>query len=395
MQHYTYLLLLFALFVVPRILQRYRIPTAITSFALGAISALNFEFLALDPTVKLFATLGIVSLFLFAGLDVEFRELRQHAGVLAQHLAIQVLTLALVTAVLSALVDMAIRPAILLALALLTPSTGFILDSLDSFGLPERARFWIKSNAIATELVALGVLFVSLQSSSARGLVNSSLILLAMIALLPLVFRGFAALVLPHAPKSEFAFLMMVAVACAVVTYELGVYYLVGAFVVGMAAQRLRAQLPALASDKMISSVESFSSLFVPFYFFYAGLSLRPEDFTLGALGIGLLFVAVGLLVRIVPIWLHRRVVFGESFRRSLLIGMPMLPTLVFTLVIAEIMRERSFIGPTLFGGLIVYTVLNSLIPAIVFGKRLPDIEDELLHGRAVDVSPGRGPSAN
>lgn len=390
MQHYSYLILLFALFVVPRVLQRFRIPTAITSFALGAICTLQFGFFQVDSTVKLLATLGIVSLFLFAGLDVEFKELRQHAIVLVQHLAIQVVSLTLLSFAMAWLFELDSRPATLVALALLTPSTGFILDALDSFGLPERVRFWIKSKAIATELVALGVLFVSLQSSSAQALAVSSLVLVTMVALLPLVFRGFAAVVLPHAPKSEFAFLMMVAVACGVVTYELGVYYLVGAFVVGMAAQRLRERLPTMTSEKMISSVEAFASLFVPFYFFNAGLGLRAEDFTLKALGVGLLFGVVSILLRLVPLWLHRRIVFGESIRRSLLVGVPLMPTLVFTLVIAGILRERFQIGAELFGGLVVYTILNSLIPGFVFHTLLPEVEDELMQENASPLTHGQ-----
>jgi len=383
-QHSSYLLLLFALFVVPRFLQRYRFPTAITSFSLGALGSLYFREFVGDETIALFATLGIVSLFLFAGLDVEFRELRRHATILVQHLLLQVLTLAALTFVLQQILQLSLRPATLVALALLTPSTGFILDSLADLRLPERIRFWVKSKAIATEMVALGVLFVGVKSESAHDLGTSALVMVAMVAFLPLAFRGFAALILPHAPKSEFAFLMMVATACAIVTHELGVYYLVGAFVVGMGAQRLRESMPALSSEKMLSSVESFSSLFVPFYFFNAGLGLRAEDFSLLALGTGLLFTVLGLVLRLFPVWLHRRLVFGESLNRTLLVGLPMLPTLVFTLVIAGILREQFQIAPALFGGLIVYAILNSLAPGLIFRRGLPEIEDELRHERSV-----------
>lgn len=379
MEHYSYLILLFALFVVPRALQRFRVPTAITSFALGVVSALGLGYFLLDPTVELLSTLGIVSLFLFAGLDVDLHELRKHAGVLLQHIAIQVAILAASALVLSQILDLEARPATLVALALLTPSTGFILDSLDGFGLPEQTRFWIKSKAIATELVALGVLFVSLQSSSVQTLGTSTLILVAMVAVLPLLFRAFAAVLLPHAPKSEFSFLVLVAVACAIVTYELGVYYLVGAFLVGMAAQRLRERLPTLASEKMLASVEALASLFVPFYFFHAGLGMLAEDFAMEALGIGIAFTTIGSLLRVLSTWLHRRVVFGESLRESMSVAVPMLPTLVFTLVIAGILRNRFDISATLFGGLVVSTILNSLIPGFVFRRALPEVEDELL----------------
>jgi len=377
-QKYSYLILLFALFIVPQVLRPLRIPTAITSFALGVLCALGLDIFRADPTVELLSTLGIVSLFLFAGLDVELRELRQHATVLVQHLAIQVLSLVLLAAAAVWLLQLPVRSATLVALGLLTPSTGFILDSLNGSGLPERARFWIKSKAIATELVALAILFVLLQSDSAGGLTISALILLAMVVLVPVLFRVFATVALPYAPKTEFAFLLIMAVACGVGTYELGVYYLVGAFVVGMGAQRLRKHLTAAASEKMIGSVESFASLFVPFYFFNAGTTLRQEDFGPGALGLGLLFSVIGITFRLVPTWLHRRVVFGESLRMSMEVATPMLPTLVFTLVIAGILRERFDIGPELFGGLVVYAIVNSLVPGFVFKRQLPEVEEEL-----------------
>jgi Kef-type K+ transport system membrane component KefB len=150
------------------------------------------------------------------------------------------------------------------ALALLTPSAGFILESLDRLGVSERERFWIRSKAVASELVALGVLFVTLQSTSATTLGVSALALVVMIVLLPLLFEAFARRIVPYAPKSEFAFLVMLAVVCAYATRELGVYYLVGAFVVGMAAQEFRERLPALASEKMLDAVEAFASLFAP-----------------------------------------------------------------------------------------------------------------------------------
>lgn len=379
MEKYSYLILLVALFVVPRALQRLRIPTGITSFALGGISALQLGQFVDDPTVRLLALLGIVSLFLFAGLDVEIDDLRRHWRVLGQHVAIQLASLALLGFALARTFELAPRSATLVALALLTPSTGFILDSLAGLRLSPQATFWIKSKAIAAELVALGLLFVTLQSSSASSLWTATSILVAMVAVLPLLFRFFASVLLPYAPKSEFAFLMMVAVACGVATYELGVYYLVGAFVVGMAAQRLRTRLPAMSSERMLVAVEAFASLFVPFYFFHAGSQLRADDFGFAALLVGLLFVAVGTTLRIVPAWIHRRLVFGEDARETLQISVPMLPTLVFTLVIAAILRERFALPQELYGGLIVYALVSSIVPGLVFRTSLPEVEDELL----------------
>src|SRR5207253_1314575 len=155
-----YLLVVVGLFLVPGVLQRFRIPGPITCVALGLLLGAGFQLFHTDSTLPMLGTLGIVSLFLFAGMEVDFSELRRGAAVVA------------------------------------------------------------------------------------------------MIAVLPFVFRGFVGRVLPFAPRSEFAFLVILALICAYVTRLLGVYYLVGAFVVGLTAVRLKDKLPALASERLLVGIE-------------------------------------------------------------------------------------------------------------------------------------------
>lgn len=390
-QELDYVLLLFALFVVPRILQRYRLPAAITSVALGAVAGMVLGLFSGDRTVALLATLGIVALFLFAGLEVDVVELRKEARVLTQHLAIGVAALAATAVLIHVALHQSWRPAMLVALALLTPSTGFILDALPSLGVSDGERFWIKSKAIATELVALAVLFVTLQSTTARRLSLSALVLAGMILVLPIAFRAFAARVLPYAPKSEFTFLLMMAVLCAFVTRRLGVYYLVGAFLVGVAAQNFRRQLPAIASDRTLHAVELFASFFIPFYFFSAGLHLRMEDFTVEALMVGIGFLVTMVPLRVALVAVHRRIALGETLQAGRRIGSAMLPTLVFTLVIAAILRDTFFVPRPIFGGLIIYTLVNTLVPG--FALRLPAPALDVWHAPEWDVSQRAEPS--
>lgn len=365
-QELQYVLLLFVLFVLPRALQRIRLPSAITCVGLGALASIGFSLFQHDAVVTLLSTLGIVSLFLFAGLDVEFGELQRNAAILLQHIAIRVALLGVVTFAVLVGLNLAIQPSILVSLALTTPSTGFILDSLGSLGVSTTERTWIKAKAIATELVALAVLFVTLQPPSLPTVVRSTVILVAMIAILPLLFRVFAKVVLPYAPKSEFGFLLMAALLCALITRELGAYYLVGAFVVGVTAQRFRQQLPAIASEQMVHAVELFASFFVPFYFFHAGLGLRRTDFSPNSLALGAIFLLVLTPLRIYLVALHRQVSLGEPLKTGARIGLSISPTLVFTLVIAEILRDRFGVPQVVFGGLIVYTLVNTLLPGFI-----------------------------
>lgn len=361
----AYVGLLFALFVVPKALQRFRIPSAITSLALG-VAAARLGLFASDTAIALLSTLGISGLFLFAGLDVELRDLRRGAAFVAQHVAIQAALVAGTSAALMTLAGIPWRPAALVALALLTPSTGFILDSLSSFGLDDQQAFWTRTKAVATELVALAVLFLVLQSSSPLRLATSSLALFALVAVIPFLMRAFASAIAPYAPRSEFAFLVMLAVLAAFATRRLGVYYLVGAFLVGIAARQFRTRLPALSSDRLIHAVEVFASFFAPFYFFNAGAHLRPDALGIPALLTGIALVAVFVPLRIGSVALHRRLVLGETWDGGRRVATSLVPTLVFSLVLAEILAERFATPPWLVGGLVVYAVVNTVVPALL-----------------------------
>src|SRR3546814_14016886 len=89
-----YLLLIFGLLVIPRALQRFKIPAPITCLVFGIGAMLAWGVKTHDPVVTLLSTLGISSLFLFAGLEVDLRELRRGLWPLLTHLAVRIVTLA-------------------------------------------------------------------------------------------------------------------------------------------------------------------------------------------------------------------------------------------------------------------------------------------------------------
>lgn len=362
------------LIIVPRALQRYRIPGAITSLLLG-FGAQQLGVIHPSPALRLLSTLGIVALFLFAGLEIDGNEMRRHARVLVQHGSIWTLFLMITAFAATRLLSLDPRPAMLLALALLTPSTGFILSTLHTSGYTDQERFAIKTKAISAELLALLFLFGVMQTASAQQLWLALLAMAAIVVVIPLTFRFFAAVVLPYAPRSEFAFLLGVAVVTALFTRELGVYYLLGAFLVGVAAQRFRAKLPALSSERMVDALEAFGSVFIPFYFFVAGTHIDTTQTTRWAFAFGAALLAVFVPLRIGITMLHRRVALREEGPTSHRVATALVPTLVFTLVLAEILRDQFAIPSYIVGALIIYTIVNTTVPAFVMGSPAPAFE--------------------
>lgn len=370
-----FIVLLFTLFVVPKALQRYRIPGAITSLVLGA-AASQFHLFTHDPTLRLLSTFGIVALFLFAGLEIDARELRRNVPTLLIYCTTWSILVLLVVWIAVKGFGMATRPAALVGLALMTPSTGFILSSLSGFGLQQTEQTAVKIYAIGSELLALAVLFFVLQSTSARQLALSLAAMIGVVIVIPLAFRFFAALVAPYAPRSEFAFLLMVAVVCSYATRLLGVYYLVGAFLVGIAAQRFRADHPAMSSERMVDALEAFGSVFIPFYFFHAGTEIIGSLLTWRALGIGLLLLVLCVPLRIGVIALQRHYALGEPVLAGRRIGSALAPTLVFTLVLVDILRGQFGLSEAFVGALVLYTTFNTTVPAFVLHGTAPSFED-------------------
>ena len=366
-----YLALIFGLLVVPRVMQRFLLPAPLTCLALGIVAAIFLAEFSHDATLALLGTLGISSLFLFAGLEVDLRLMRRAAWPLIGHLLFRGGTLGLGVYVGVTYFSFSWQAAALLALALLTPSTGFILDTLESIGLNEDERFWVTSKAIGGELLALAALFAVLQSSSLDRMAWAGGALAAMIVLLPLLFIILGRWVVPHAPGSEFSLLVMVGLIAAYLTKELGVYYLVGAFLAGFIARLLRERLPELASDDNLHAVKLFASFFVPFYFFYRGMNVPGGALTVEALKLGLWLTAAVLPLRIVGVWSQRRFIKHESARSSLNVALALTPTLIFTLVLATILRERFGIPETLYGALLVYAALTTMLPSLLLPKPL------------------------
>ncbi len=69
-------------------------------------------------------------------------------------------------------------------------------------------------------------------------------------------------------------------------------------------------------------------------------------------------------------------------------VGASSIPTLVFTIVIAGILQERFALAPELFGALIIFTLVNTLVPGFVLRMPTPAYE-----APEIPRSPRRPPS--
>ncbi|MDD0852218.1 cation:proton antiporter [Halobacteriovorax sp. GB3] len=371
-----YLILFVSVIILPKLLLRFRIPVGITCLSLGFFTTAFLNWFQGDQLLLMLSRLGITSLFLFAGMEIELDELKKDGKTLSMDLLKSTVLLFAIAYGLTFFFDLSYRAAIILSLGLMTPSTGFILNSLKNYTFSAGEEYWIRSKAIAKEIVAILILFVALQSSSWQDFLVSKAVLVLLIVFLPLLFKFFLRIVAPYAPDTEVGFLILVALISGVVTKKIGTYYLVGAFIVGIVAGNFKHFISKDNHENILRSLSVFFSFFVPFYFYKAGLTITTEMFSMKGLIIGLVFLLVFLAIRVLSVFVTVKYFIPDFWKNRLSISMSLLPTLIFGLVIVSILRERFDVSPEILSGLIVYTVVSSLIPSFVFEKAPPVFHD-------------------
>jgi Kef-type K+ transport system membrane component KefB len=381
-----YLAALVGVQIIPRMLQRFPVPAPVWAVLLGVATGHFVPEFRNDAVLTQLGALGVASLFLFAGIEVRVAHMRADARPLAVYVVTRVLSLAALSAGIVLLPELSAglslppplaswipampafdpRSAVLIALAVLTPSTGFILGAIGTMGLDADEQRAVRLKAIAAEILALAVMFVVLGSTTLETLGWSTLALLALAIAIRLLFRGAARFLLPYAPGSEFSLVIVVALVAAYATHALGVHYFIGAFVVGVLVQYVRSDLPAASSWETIHAIELFSSFFMPYFFFNAGLGLPASALSVEALLIGLALSAVALPLRVLMVTLQRRLTLRERWHEGVRISVPLLPTLIFALVIAEVLRADFGLPDELYGALVVYAIVSTVVPSLV-----------------------------
>ena len=118
-----------------------------------------------------------------------------------------------------------------------------------------------------------------------------------------------------------------------------------------------------------------------PFYFFHAGMSVPEGALQWSSLWIGLAMSIVLLPFRIGTVAIQRIYVNKDSITSSFDVAVALTPTLIFTLVIASILHEKFGISDTLYGGLLVYAAITTILPSFVLKKPLSlDVDNPPVH---------------
>lgn len=372
-----YLAVFSLVLILPKILMRFKIPSGITALLIGVGFGYFDPSLSTDQLFRFLAQIGITSLFVFSGLEVNFKELNEDRVYLSKYLLKSFALLAIIAFGLREYFNLPFQTSLILSLGIFTPSAGFIINSLHSFKIGEDLEYWVKSKAISKELVSIILLFLAVQSSNPSSLMMTSLFFIGLIVVLPFLFKLFFRFISPYAPNSEVTFLVVISLIAGVISKELGAYYLIGAFLVGLIGAQFKKEILKDDQEAIFTSLSSFFNVFLPFYFFYAGLKLKPSEFTLEALYLGLGFLVVFIPLRFFSINTSIRFMLKQIISKPYAISLSLMPTLIFGLVIAEILQSLGTVSNDIVYALIAYTLISSMLPALTFAFQKIKINKE------------------
>lgn len=367
-----YLIIFSSVLILPKIIQRFKVPVGITCLSLGILTSSLYPELRHDQLILLLSRLGITSLFLFAGMEVKVDELKENKLPLLKHLSVALLIIFLLSFAIQYYFELEFRLAVIFSLGILTPSTGFILNSLDSYKLTRSQKYWISSKSISEEMMAVLVLFFAMQSQDLKSLLISIAVLITLLFGLPIVFKLFIRYIAPYAPKSEVAFLIILALLCGVITKKIGTYYLVGAFIVGIVAGRFKHFMDEKEDKNIFESLSVFFGIFIPFYFYKSGLKLSLDILTKEGIVIGLFLSLYLIPLRFYFTNFTTINFLGREVYSPWKISLSLMPTLIFGLVISSILLEKYHVDSSLITGLFIYTIITSILPAFAFETNPP-----------------------
>jgi Kef-type K+ transport system membrane component KefB len=323
--------------------------------------------------ITVLSTIGIITLFVYAGIEVDGEFLFKHKYFFIQNIIMSFLISIIVGITAYKVFSLSLITALIVALALTIPSASYIISSLNnSFG---KTKNWIRGKAFVGEIFGLFLLIVLRRITDIGLLIFTLAVIIALILILPIILRILFDKIFSKLVGSEFSFIFVVAVISAFITHLLGIHFLVGAFIAGLVSRNFISNISKDDKYHAVTEVKGkqimdgfglFATVFIPFYFFSVGIIIKPDMFSWYTVLISLAICLIISMIRTMTTAIHRMVKIDESFKESVHISNILIPTLVFTFVISEIVYQEYHISYQLYSILMLYGVMTGILSFIV-----------------------------
>jgi Kef-type K+ transport system membrane component KefB/mannitol/fructose-specific phosphotransferase system IIA component (Ntr-type)/nucleotide-binding universal stress UspA family protein len=270
----------------PLLAERLRVPGIVGLLVAGAIVGPNgFNLLARDLTIVLLGTVGLLYIMFIAGVEIDLHGFRRYRN---RSVAFGLLTNAL---------PQGLGIGLGLALGYNWAASVLLASMFASHTLvayPVASRLGIARNEAVTVTVGgtiitdtLALLVLAVVAASARGALDAAFWLRLSVSLA--VFGAFVFLVVPRIARwffrnersgaaTEFAFVLAAIFICAYLAEVAGIEAIIGAFLAGLALNRLIPEGGPLMSRLQFTG----NALFIPFFLLSVGMLVDVRVLTAG-----------------------------------------------------------------------------------------------------------------
>jgi Kef-type K+ transport system membrane component KefB len=371
-----FFVILALLFFLPKVINRLtRVPDSLTELLIGIVLGVALpSFFFIDDMLTVLSTIGIVTLFVFSGMDVDTSFIVKNKKFFIEHILLHILIIFIVGYAIQLWFHLSFQIAFLISLALTTPSASFILSSVKK--IEKERKQWIESKALAGEITGLAFMVILLSLSDIKTLLVSLITLVLLITLLPYVIEILYKKIFCKLIGCEFSFIFVVAMISAFITEYVGVNFLVGAFVAGFVAKQF---INDIVKDKLYEHFSEnlgrqlmigfgfFMLIFSPFYFFSVGLNIKGSMFVSDTLFLAVILCVAIVVLRVSVNSVHRIVRIKEKLSHAITINAMCIPTLVFTFVVTDILVRQFHIDTRLYGALMLFGIFTTVFGTVFF----------------------------
>jgi Kef-type K+ transport system membrane component KefB len=376
---YIVCILLLVISIAPIIAKRLRMPTLVVLIVLGTILGSNvLGILARDDRLILLEKFGLLYIMLLAGIQIDLSNFKR--------LGSRSLVFGLLTFGIPFLIGIAVGQFLvgnLLAASLLgilySPHTLISYPIVTRLGIVQKEAIGVAiGGTIVTSILTLtGLSLVQAIASNNIGI----WLWIKLLLLLP-AFLLFYWWVIPklghslleknaHSLTVQFVFVLTCLFIAASITSLLGVDSIVGAFIAGIALNRL---IPLNSS--LMERIEFVgNSLFIPIFLISVGVLCNPQILLTHPenIGIATIVTAGAVGAKFIAAWVAGRS-FHYSFAEIMVMFSITMSRAALVLIIALFGKNAGLINEGIFNAVILYIVITCLVsPAIaeIFGQQV------------------------
>lgn len=374
---YVFGVLMLILLMAPMIAARLRLPTLVMLIILGCVLGSNvLGILARDSSMIFLEKIGLLHIMLLAGIQMDLGNLKQ-VGLRSLIFGLLTFSLPLGFGILTGHLFAAGGLTALLMGLLYAPHTLLAYPTMARLELVrlESIGVAIGGTVLTSILTLVGF---SILRAAEQGQI-SPLLWLKLGLGLPLL-SVFSAWGIPKVGQSvlktstlsaQFIFVLATLFVLASATQLLGIDSIVGAFIAGLALNRL---IPI--GSPLMDRIEFVgNSLFIPIFMISVGVLANPQPLISNPSNLGIVLgVVLGAVVtKFMAAWLTSQF-FGYSILEMLTLFSLSLPRAALVLVMALFGQQSNLFSPGLFNAAIAYILITCLLGPILselWGQRL------------------------